>query len=154
MQLTRDDVHNYKIDWNKWHDTVADSLNAFSFDDAAVDCLTLGLTNCEEDADEPDYPVRAGSLRRDVEQIVETLIKLLELNWDGQKVDDDDESGYKIFTKCHAYKNTDGQLYAVMKFKSTTDRLAEPCIDIRLVADHETGIPWFEISLVTVGQFF
>ncbi len=151
--ITKDDVHNYKIDWNKWHETVSESLHAFSFDDAADDCRTLGLTWFPDDDGEPDYEVKAGNLQRDVEQIVDTLIKLYELHWDGKKVDAD-ESGYRIFTKCNAYVNTDGQMYALLKLKSSNERLADPCIEVRLVSDIEHGIPWFEINLVTVGQFF
>jgi hypothetical protein len=152
-QFTRNDVANYTIDWNKWHETVSDSLHAFSFDDAADDCRTLGLTWFPDDDGEPDYEVKAGDLQRDVEQIIDTLIKLYELHWDGKNVDAD-ESGYRIFTKCTAYVNTDGQMYALLKLKSSNDRLADPCIEVRLVSDSEHGIPWFEINLVTVGQFF
>ena len=54
--ITEDDVHNYKIDWNKWHDTVKDSLDAFEFDNAADSCKKLGLTLFPE-ADEDDLTV-------------------------------------------------------------------------------------------------
>ena len=148
--ITEEDVHNYNIDWNKWHDIVKDSLDAFEFDNAAESCKKLGLTWFQE-CDEDDIEVKAGCLRQDIEQIVERLIALYELKWDGKTLDDD---GYKIFDKCHAYRDTDGQLYAVLKFKQTdSDTLFDPRVEVRVV-ECENDIPWFNINLIAVGQFF
>ena len=148
--ITEDDVHNYKIDWNKWHDTVKESLDAFEFDNAADTCKKLGLTLFPE-CDEDDVTVKAGFLRQDIEQIVERLIALHELQWDGHTISDD---GYKIFEKCHAYRDTDGELYAGLKLRQTlSDNYFEPRIEIRVVKC-EKDIPWFNINLIAVGQFF
>ena len=148
--ITEDDVHNYKIDWNKWHDTVKESLDAFEFDNAADACKKLGLTWFPE-CDEDDLEVKAGYLRQDIEQIVERLIALHELKWDGKTLGDD---GYKIFDKCHAYRDTDGELYAGLKLRQTlSDNFFEPRFEIRLVTC-EKDIPWFNINLIAVGQFF
>lgn len=148
--ITEDDVHNYKIDWNKWHDTVKDSLDAFEFDNAADSCKKLGLTLFPE-ADEDDLTVKAGFLRQDIEQIIERLIALHELKWDGKTLGDD---GYKIFEHCHAYRDTDGELYAGLKLRQTlSDNFFEPRFEIRLVTC-EKDIPWFNINLIAVGQFF
>ena len=148
--ITEADVHNYKIDWNKWHDTVKDSLDAFEFDNAADSCKKLGLTLFPE-ADEDDLTVKAGFLRQDIETIIERLIALHELKWDGKTISDD---GYKIFEKCHAYRDTDGELYAGLKLRQTvSDNFFEPRFEIRLVTC-EKDIPWFNINLIAVGQFF
>ena len=148
--LTEEDVHNYKIDWNQWHDTVKESLDAFEFDNAADTCKQLGLTLLQE-CDEDDLEVKAGVLRQDIETIVERLIALYELNWDGKTIGDD---GYKIFDKCHAYRDTDGQLYAGLKFQQTnSDNFFDPRVEVRVV-ECENGIPWFNINLIAVGQFF
>ena len=148
--ITEDDVHNYKIDWNKWHDTVKESLDAFEFDNAAETCKKLGLTWFQE-CDEDDLEVKAGYLREDIEQIVERLIALHELNWDGKTLGED---GYKIFDKCHAYRDTDGELYAGLKLRQTSsENFFEPRFEIRLVKC-EKDIPWFNINLIAVGQFF
>lgn len=148
--ITEDDVHNYKIDWNKWHDTVKESLDAFEFDNAADACKMLGLT-WFQDCDEDDLEVKAGYLREDIEQIVERLIALHELKWDGKTFGED---GYKIFEKCHAYRDTDGELYAGLKLRQTmSENLFEPRFEIRLVKC-EKEMPWFNINLIAVGQFF
>lgn len=148
--ITEDDVNKYTIDWNKWHDTVKESLDAFEFDNAADTCKKLGLTLFPE-TDEDDFSVKAGFLRQDIESIIERLIALHELDWDGKTICED---GYKIFEKCHAYRDTDGELYAGLKLRQTlSDNLFDPRIEIRLVKC-ETDIPWFNINLIAVGQFF
>jgi hypothetical protein len=153
--ITRNDVYDFKIDWNKWHDTVTESLHAFSFDDAAEMCKLMGVREYSDEDDDEYYDVRAGELRSNVERIIEVLIALYELKWDGISVEPG-ENGYKIFTKCAAFRSTSDQLYADQELYRDDEHLSlgNPCIEVCVVDDKEHGIPWFEIKLVAVGQFF
>lgn len=149
--LTKDDVFNYRVDWNKWHDIVDDALSAFSFDDAAEVCNKLGLV--EEEAETDPYKVRPGELCRTVSSIMTTLIKLYEMAWDGSPVGESNY-GYKIYENCSAMIDERGTLCASLNFKQTdTEYIFTPQIVISLYKDTD-GVMCFRIDLVPVGQFY
>lgn len=152
--LTHDDVYKFKIDWNKWHEAVSMAIDAFSFDDAADMCNRVGILQHDDDGGYEE--IRADELHKLAERMIVVLITLYELNWDGTAISDsNDGGGFKIVTKCHAYRYCDGQYYAVLTLNDSHHEhaLAQPHLEIRLVNDIENGLQGFDINLIAVGSF-
>lgn len=158
--LTRDDVMNYKIDWNEWHDIVHESLVAFDFDAVAFVTERIGFVNSGYDETDKS-PVRGAELAQEVEHVCSVLIALYELGYEM----DADNPEYVIYDDyCKAFKSvmsTEGIYHAVLKFSNNNNPddssvpifINEPCIEVKLALDDQNK-PWFEINFNVVMQRF
>ena len=79
----RKKVNSVKIDWNKWYPIVQEALTATQFDEIAIVCDRLAI--CEKDEADNLTLVKAGSIRAAVERVIECIIRLYELKWDGKE---------------------------------------------------------------------
>lgn len=158
--LSREDVLNYKIDWNDWHDIVHDALVAFDFDAVAFAAARIGFVNSGYDETDKT-PVRGAELAQEVEHVCSVLIAMYELGYEM----DANTPEFMIYDDyCKAFKSvmsTEGIYHAVLKFSNNNDPddrsvpifINDPCIEVKLALDNQNK-PWFEINFNVVMQSF
>lgn len=150
--ITLDDVRSYRVDWNKWHDCLIDSVNAFGADDMADYCKSLNIGYCDDN----DRPVIAGDIYIDLIELCTTMIKLQELSWDGNPIEPS-KSGFNMWNNCTIRRSKEGILIASYKFKSySRSKLFDPEIEVRLERDIDDDNENYllNIQFVVSGQFF
>lgn len=145
-----------KIDWNKWHETLADSMRAFDFDAAAAIAERLGLHAVDPEIEETNVsPIRGAELANDVYRMCETLIEMHSKKW---KPSEKEPNVVIYHDYCSAYVSN-GEYTATLKMKPYgtepvfPSTICDPVIDVILHDDADYG-PWFDINFNVVQQVF
>lgn len=157
----RKKVNAVNIDWNKWHKIVKESLDATQFDEIATVCGKLGI--CEPD-DGGLRDVKSGEIRSTVEHVIETIIRLYELKWNGKE--GTRRECYELYgSDCCVYREYDtkqavayyGRIElayrATFREEDCATFLSHPYIEVA-IEEAKDGEIWFEIRLILVGQVF
>ena len=153
----RKKVNAVEIDWNKWHKIVKEGLDAAQFDEMASMCGKLDI--CDKDGGELNE-VKAGTIRSTVELVIETIIRLYELKWDGSE--GTRHECYELYGgDCRIYREYDtnqafayyGRIDLEYRYGDGSSFLSHPYIEVSL-EEAKDGEIWFEIRLILVGQVF
>ena len=131
----------YKIDWNKWHDILDESISAFDLDSGAwlAEKFKLHWNN------DGDDPVSAQSLLAVIKEVCTDLIEKYETGW-------------KFSADQHLKNNTyydAGMLCEEVNMFIHIDNpeIALPKLIVKLRKD-ESDKFYFEILIESVGQMF
>lgn len=130
------------IDWNKWHNILIESVEAFELD-SAVDLarrLKLQWSGTDED------PVSAGSLLEVIYKVCTDLIEKYESNWQYDETE---------HLENNTYYDDAGILTEEVNMYLLEDNpeIISPKLIIKLRKDEQDKY-WFEIYIEAVGQMF
>lgn len=159
----RKKVDSVKIDWNKWYPIVQEAMTATQFDEIAIVCDRLAI--CEKDEADNMTIAKAGSIRSAVERVIECIIRLYELKWDGKEGTRYER--YEMYGNIHVLREYDTKqersYYGKidLDYRDPLDYRAEdnatilssPYIEVALKETAKNEL-WFEINFVLVGQVF
>ena len=130
------------IDWNKWHNILIESVEAFELD-SAVDLarrLKLQWSGTDED------PVSAGSLLEVIYKACTDLIEKYESNWQYDETE---------HLENNTYYDDAGILTEEVNMYLLEDNpeIISPKLIVKLRKDEQDKY-WFEIYIEAVGQMF
>lgn len=130
------------IDWNKWHDILIESVEAFELD-SAVDLahrLKLQWSGTDED------PVSASSLLEVIYKVCKDLIDKFENNWQYDETE---------HLENNTYYDEAGILTEEVNMYLLDDNpeVILPKLIVKLRKDEQNKF-WFEIYIEAVGQMF
>ena len=130
------------IDWNKWHDILVESIEAFELD-SAVDLahrLKLQWSGTDED------PVSASSLLEVINKVCTDLIEKFESNWEYDETE---------HLENNTYYDEAGILTEEVNMYLSEDNpeIIIPKLMVKLRKDNQDKF-WFEIYIEAVGQMF
>lgn len=159
----RKKVGAVKIDWNKWYPIVQEAMLATQFDEIAIVCDRLAI--CEKDEVDNLTIVKAGSIRAAVERVIECIIRLYELKWDGKEGTRYER--YDMDGDIHVFREYDTkQEYSYygrieLEYREPLDYrasdnsniLSSPHIEVALKETAKNEL-WFDINFNIVGQVF
>lgn len=138
-------LKSVKVDWNKWHQLVKDSIDAFDIDTAVDYCDKLGI----QFKDGELIPVRAGTIRSCLESLAETLIKLHDIKWS----ENAEYATYTLYESCYVIKDDCGLHGNLNLVAYGVETISDPMIEIYLrLCDNND--PWFDINFNLVSQVF
>lgn len=159
----RKKVGAVKIDWNKWYPIVQEALTATQFDEIAIVCDRLAI--CEKDEADNLTIVKAGSIIAAVERVIECIIRLYELKWDGKegtRYERYETYGnvrilreYDTKQEYSYYGEIDLEYREPLDYRANDNSniLSSPRIEVALKETEKNEL-WFEIDFNVVGQVF